>query len=294
MQRSVLASLLALALASTASAHDFWLQPENFNPAGEGAIEVTAKVGHSDDISEWPADPARIIAFRAIGSSGIEDIQSVLDRRKSQGRFDVPGIPAGFHILAIESTPAVSVLEAEKFNKYVEDEGLQPIAFHRLQNGLSGSSGREIYSRRAKSIVAVGDVASADDAHLTRPIGLTLEITPLSNPARLPVGSDLILEVRYRGIPLPGATLHIVNLNPSIGDVDTVITRPDGRATVSGIVAGEWMFQTVWSAPVSGDPRGDYDTIFSSLSFAVTGDSDVAGPPVAGSVSGLASSSQSE
>lgn len=294
MHKSFLATLLVLAFASTASAHDFWLQPEDFNPQDEGRLEVTTQVGHSDDISEWPADPARIIAFRAIGASGIEDIQSVLGKRHSQGRFDVPAMAPGFHILAIESTPAVSVLPAEKFNKYVEDEGIHPIAVHRLQNGLAEASGREIYSRRAKSIIAVGDVGSADDAHLTRPVGLTLEITPLSNPARLRAGSDLTLEVRYRGSPLPGATLHIVNLDSSIGDVGTVVTGPDGRASVTGINSGEWMLQTVWSAPIAGDLRGDYDTIFSSLSFAVAGNWLAEGSPSSASSSSVAQGTQKE
>ncbi|WP_291069139.1 DUF4198 domain-containing protein [Hyphomonas sp.] len=260
-----------MVLASTAAAHDFWLQPDTFTPEGGAILGVTAKVGHSDDISEWPADPARIIAFRSIGESGIEDIQAALGNRHSEGRFDVATGEPGFYVLAIESIPSVSELPAEKFNTYVTDEGVRPIAIHRMENGLTETSGREIYSRRAKSIIRVGDAGAAGDAHLLRPIGMTLEVTPLANPALLEPGSGLPVEVRYRGSPLPGAMLHVVNLDPEIGDVDKVVTGADGRAVLSNLAEGRWMLQTVWSAPISGDVRGDYDTIFSSLTFEVLG-----------------------
>jgi hypothetical protein len=30
---------------------------------------------------------------------------------------------------------------------------------------------------------------------------------------------------------------------------------------------GEWLLNVVWTRPLVGDPRGDWDTVFSSLTF---------------------------
>lgn len=57
-----------------------------------------------------------------------------------------------------------------------------------------------------KNIVNVGH-ESAGTAVITRPIGQSLEIVPLDNPANIRVGDKFKVKVLYKGEPLAGATL---------------------------------------------------------------------------------------
>ncbi len=270
MPRTLIALFLFQIFGGVASAHDFWLEPEQFLTVEAGRLEVTAKVGHADDVGEWPADPARVLALRLVSENGIKDVQSELANRRSQGRFGFSLPQPGVHVLTLESTGAISDLPAGQFNAYVEEEGLTPVAEHRSAEGLMQANGREVYSRRAKAIVVAGPLdGGACNTQVLTPIGLTLEITPLVLPACLEPGASLPIEVRYRGVPLAGATLHLVRLGADAGDMGQWVTGAQGTASLPYPGAGNWMLQSVWSAPLSGDPRGDYDTVFSSLSFSV-------------------------
>jgi len=269
MRRVLISAILVQALVGSASAHDFWLEPDVFEVEKTGRLAVTARVGHADDVAEWPASPARVIALRLVSENGITDVQSELADRRSLGRFSISVAHPGVHVLTLESTGAVSELTAREFNTYVKEEGLTPIAEHRAAEGLTQANGREVYSRRAKAIIVSGPLdAAACGTKVLAPIGMTLEIIPLVLPACLEPGANLPVEVRYRGAPLAGATLHLVGLGQGGGDAGHWVTGEDGRVSLPHPGPGKWMLQSVWSSLLTGDPRGDYDTVFSSLSFS--------------------------
>lgn len=270
MRRILIVTLFSQLFTLSSWAHDFWLEPGDFVVEKTGRIEVTAKVGHGDEFGEWPADPARVIALRLVSDSGITDLQSELVDRRSHGRFAIMVPEPGVHVLTLESTGAVSELAAEAFNAYVAEEGLTTIADHRASEGLTQADGREVYSRRAKAIIVSGPLdGAACDTKVLSPIGMTLEIIPLVLPACLEPGAGLPVEVRYRGQPLAGATLHFVKLGEEGGDIGQWVTGEQGRVSLPYPGPGNWMLQSVWSSPLTGDPRGDYDTVFSSLSFSI-------------------------
>lgn len=268
MIRSLASCLLGLAMVGSASAHDFWLQPETFRLDEPGPLLVQTLVGHSDDLSIWPAAPSRIIALRSAGPDGVTDQQARLDADPARGLLR-PVLPEpGFHVLTLTSTHASSDLPADRFNSYLEEEGVRPILEHRRARDTMDTNGREIYSRRGKSLILVGDLDGASDDHVTRPLGLTLEIVPLTNPMRVSAEDGFDLEVRYRGQPVPGALVHVQSLSRNDVAIDPIRTDGDGRARFDPGVGGAWMLHTVWSSPTRIDPRGDYDTTFSSLTFS--------------------------
>src|ERR1700687_6087290 len=70
------------------------------------------------------------------------------------------------------------------------------------RRGQSGAPGKEIYSRCAKSLIAIGgDAGSGHD----RVLGLTLELIPEANPYTLAAGQELPVRLLYGGQPLAGA-----------------------------------------------------------------------------------------
>lgn len=177
-------------------------------------------------------------------------------------RFSTPGT----HIVALQSSHAVSELPAVRFNDYLKEEGLTPALRLREQNRSTTSGGREIYSRRAKALVQVGR-ANGSQRHVTRPLGLTLEIIPERNPYAPGVTSAFPVRIMYEGKSLPGALVKLTNLEADQKPVATRISDDKGRAIFDVPNRGLWQLNVVWTKPIRGDARGAFDTTFSSLTF---------------------------
>lgn len=268
MLKFILYVFAVAATALPAAAHDFWLEPTAFEIAAPGVLQVHARVGHKEDRSAWATYPSRIVSLTSIGPDGITDQRKAVIGDPALGLIGAALPSAGFHILTLTSTHAVSELPAEKFNAYVAEEGVLPILADRETRGTMSKAGREIYSRRGKTLLRVGQASEGQDAHITRPLGLTLEIVPLQNPLLADPATGFEFEVRFRGDLVPGATVHLSRLDAVTEDVAPITTGKDGRATFASLDGGAWMLHTVWSSPLEGDARGDYDTTFSSLTFA--------------------------
>ena len=264
----MLAAALVLTSHGVANAHDFWIEAEIPESAYADTVSVIAKTGHGVDQSNWPIVPHRITTLRSIGADAVQDHQSAISAAAQTGRFAFTDLSPGAHILAIESGNSYSELPAEAFEAYIEEEGILPITRHRTRTGTSGDPGKELYSRRGKTLVNVGTQRDANP-HLTKPIGMTLEITPLQDPFKVASGSSIQVQVQYQGRAIEDATIHVTKLDEP--DVSTTLrTAADGIAELSEVSSGRWLFHTVWSSPAEGLLNGaDYITVFSSLTFDI-------------------------
>jgi len=144
-----------------------------------------------------------------------------------------------------------------------------PLAFWQVIKGTTDKPGRETYSRRGKALIQVGEMSEIDPAYLTRPLGLTLEIVPLQNPARLGEGETFSSRVYYRGVPISGVTIGLIDLDSDDGILALKTTRVNGLVDFDRPKDGSWMLHAVWSAPLEESDAADYDTVFSSLSFNI-------------------------
>lgn len=267
--RAARAGLLSalLLLAAPAAAHDFWMEPVVFG-AGEGeVIPVRFRVGHSGESDAWRLHPERVIGLRAFGPNGVIDLQSTVDAKTRMATFD---LPPGAYVVSLESQDATSVLEAERFNDFVADEGITPIALHRVRTRATDAPGRERYSRRGKTLLRVGDPAGHDTDHLLRPLGLTLDLVPEADPLALGADDALPVRVFYRGAPTPGVSVRLHSLDDPDRAPVTRKTDASGRVSFPPAEPGNYAVFAVWSAPletVGADAQHDYDTIFASLTF---------------------------
>lgn len=256
-------------LAGSVAAHDLWLQPEPFWIAPRAVAATSVQVGHGTNRERWAVDVARVLSLRSFGPAG-----GVVDRlptlrasglgRDAAFRFDRPGT----HVLAMVSGHAVSELPAEQFRSYLAEEGLTPAQTHRRQSGAEARPGREIYSRRAKALIQVGPAGRAAQPQVTRPLGLTLELVPEQNPYTLAPGATLPVRVYYQGRPLAGALVKLFDLAADATPAATARSDAQGRVRITlPRRQGAWLVNVVWTRPLAGDARGDYDTTFSSLTF---------------------------
>lgn len=262
MARRFLA-LAALVLAMPAFAHDFWIAPDKYRvPGPKAEIRASLRVGTASEVEDWNLRRERIVALRSFGPDGVADQQREIEPGK-------PGIATlrfnaeGSHIVTLETVPAESDLPADEFNAYAAHEGLPSVLAWRKANGQERANGRETYARRAKSIVQTG----ARLTEVTRPVGLSLEIVPLRHPLSLKPGEALAVQLNFQGKPLSGARIAIESLSGVSGSDATAITDSVGRAAFTIPPKGNWKIATVWSVPITGNPRADFDTLFASLTF---------------------------
>lgn len=262
--RTVLASLLTLAAAAPAAAHDFWIAPARYAVEQDAPVQVNFLVGHGTEAEPWDLRWRRIVAFEsrleAEATSRLTTLSPVGSGRPgARITFDQPG----HHIIAFASHHATSELPGEAFENYLAEEGLDLAARHRAVAGLQDQPGREIYSRRAKTLIDVGQGQGGDP---TRPVGHTLEIVPLADPYANGFDGDLPVQVLFRGEPLAGAQISLDSLDFG-RSIETVRTDENGQARFETPTRGRWMLNTVWSTPLEFHRDADFETIFASFTF---------------------------
>jgi uncharacterized GH25 family protein len=260
--RACLALVLALLCAGSLWAHDLWIEPSAFMPAPGTRLAVRLFIGQLFRGDVFPRDPKYLVRFAVIGSGGEAPIPGVPDT--DPAGFLVSGRP-GLYELVYTSRHAEVELDAAKFEKYLAEEGLDKISALRARSGRSAAPAKEIYSRCAKSLIAVGeDAGSGHD----RVLGLTLELIPEQNPYTLAAGQELPVRLLYRGQPLAGAKVAAV---PKDQPARMVAARTDaqGRVRLRLGGAGVWLLKAVHMIAAPPGSGADWESFWASLTFAL-------------------------
>lgn len=260
-----IAAISILLIAAPAIAHDFWIQPNKFEVAPGTPIAFTFQVGHGKFRERWNNNQ-RVISLVDFHRGVRRNLRPQL-RNGGNSDLAMNAAAPGLHVIAMQSNYATSELPAIRFNDYAREEGIVPITAARKAGGKSNAPGRERYSRRAKALFQVGPALAAHEAFATRPIGLKLEIVPDRNPYTLGANRLLPVHVLYNGRRLPNATVKLTNLANDERPVAVATTDRAGRAQFTVPATGAWLLNVIWSEPVRGDPKVDFDTTFSSLTF---------------------------
>ena len=203
--------------------------------------------------------------MQSYGPDGVLDQKNAIhpsSEKDGDFSFEKPGV----YVLAFQSNYAESVLPAIRYNDYIKVEGLTPAIALRARTRTNDKPGREIYSRRAKALVQVGSPDSPQP-WVTKPVGLSLEIVPDKNPYALAANEELPVHVLYQGRPLAGALVKLTNLEFDVRPVAMRVSDAQGRAAFSFPRTGTWLINVIWTKPIPGDSRADFDTTFSSLTF---------------------------
>jgi uncharacterized GH25 family protein len=261
--------LLGLFCTFSASAHDFWVQPNEYWSQPQSAIPITLQVGHAADRQRSPIRLSRIARFDVVVPDGTtidarNDLHLGDTTADGQVHFETPGT----YLLVFETdNRGRSALPASRFNEYAQVEGLTPALkqrehAHRMQDDAS-----ESYRRVAKSIVQIGPFDNRSQAHVTKPLGLPLEIVPERNPYVRPRTERLPVRVLFEGRPLAGALVKLTHLEQDAIPLEVHRTDASGRAVFQLPDSGSWLLNVIWTKPLPASAEVDFDTIFSSLSF---------------------------
>jgi hypothetical protein len=300
-----LACALALLCAAGLSAHDMWIEPSGFQPAPGTRLAVRLRIGQLFQGDPFPRDPQLLARFAVVGSGGESPIPGV--PATDPAGYLVTGSP-GLYYLVYASRHASVELDAARFERYLADEGLEKISALRGRRGQSAAPAKEIYSRCAKSLIAVGgdagagydlqgvsawprkaaptdlqgvsawprEAAPADQrrvpamagAPADRVLGLTLELIPEKNPYTLAARQELPVRLLYGGLPLSGAKVAAV---PKDQPSRQVAARTDAQGRVRLPLGGPgvWLVKAVHMIAAPQGSGADWESFWASLTFAV-------------------------
>jgi len=241
-------------------AHDMWIEPSAFIVQTGQIVSVRLRVGQ--DLLGDPI-PRNASLIRQFVAADVAGSRPVIGRDGGDPAGYVRAADAGSLVIGYYSNPSSVELDADKFNKYLKDEGLEGIAAIRAKQNASGSRARELFSRCAKTLI---ESSSASRGQGDRLLGFPLELLAERDPYQLPVGSELPIRLTYQNRPLAGALVVAINRrNPSVKV--TARTGSDGRVRLRLEGGGMWLIKAVHMIPAPADSNADWASYWASLTF---------------------------
>lgn len=265
---SALLASLALAGVTPAGAHDLWLVPSEFRPEPGATLSVQIVVGHGPaDGQPLVRDPEWIERFLVRGPAGEGPVSGVAG--VAPAGYLVAAEP-GLYAVGLESRETRHTLSAERFRRFLAEEGLEGRA--RDREAASGGFVHEEFSRSVKSLLRAGSTGSG--AGFDRPLGLELELVPLSDPFD-PAARDLVLAVLHHGEPASGVLVDLRPLQPGAAEAIRAgaVSGTDGRVrlpmpALSGRGSADaWLAAAVVLEPAPVGSGADWRSVWTSLTF---------------------------
>ena len=258
--RNFAALLILLATMSPATAHEFWLEPETYTPRPGQSVPISIRIGQDFKGDSYPFIRGEFKRFVVIDAKGEKPVKGIDgDDPAVKMPFGLPGLS----VLAHYSTPEPLVFqEWEKFESYLQTEGLEHIVALHRQQGKPTTGIREIYSRCAKLLMNVQGAGGAD-----RLTGMPLELVAERNPYEL--GKDELLPLRlfFNGKPSAGILITAFS-RADTTNRQRVRTDAEGRARIALPAAGPWLINAVHMLEPTAREKAHWMSLWASMTFA--------------------------
>ena len=259
-------AILGLGMAaSPVSGHEFWIEPQDFTVAAGEEIRADIRIGQDFKGDAFPYIPSRFAAFKRHDREGISNVDGATG--------DLPALTLEPRAEGLTIVTYVSVAERirfqawEKFAEYLDYEGLTTIPARHDARGLSRDEIRELYTRCAKTLVAVGDASGEKD----RATGMRIELVAGENPATLSAGANMSFTLLWEGAPLGETQVALFRRGEDGADATRIVTRTDqdGKAGFTLPGNGEYLVSAVHMIEAPAERNADWESYWASLTFGV-------------------------
>jgi hypothetical protein len=256
--RCVPALLLCGFLSQAAAAHECWLELSDYRPVVGSLVSASIRVGQRFRGDSMPYLQHWTKRLSVTGPDGERPAQADMgDDPAARFRINV----SGSHVLAWESERFTAEIPTPRFEAYVEEAGLEHVVAGWLRERPDLEVVREKYYRYPKALLASG-LPGTEAMH---PLGMRLELVPLSDPYAQRAGSTVPFRVLFDGQPLAGARV-IAFTRDKPENAARVRTGKDGVAAMTFKQPGLWLVNVVWLLPA--DEAGfDWQSLWASLTF---------------------------
>jgi hypothetical protein len=239
MKKTLLLALLALPIARSAWAHDFWIEPSSYRPAAGTILTASLRVGEKFIGDAVPRRTARIEQFIVRTAAGEQSVEGIENR--SPAGF-VRMAEAGPAVIGYRGTPYPHEVSAKTFARFLEEEGIRNV---RYSDGIQ----REHFQRFAKSVV------NGSSPLVEKPFGWRFELVPDASLSRF--------QVLYEGKPL--RDVQVVALSPS-GKTMDARTDAEGRVELP-LGTGVWLVKSVHLVHAPKGAKHDWESLWGSVTF---------------------------
>lgn len=263
----ILAVLITLSFPVPAFAHEFWIEPGDYQISTDGMVQGELVNGEEFEGTRMAFLPQRFTRFTAtLGMRG-GDVQNRLGARPA---LDMEPLGEGLHIISYQSRlSTLDYAEWEKFLKFATHKDFADIEAAHDARGLPREGFSEGYWRFAKTLVGVGHGAGNDVR-----TGLATEFVALDNPYTDDLINGLRVQLYYLDHPRPDAQVELFEKAPD-GSVDITLHRTDGDgiATLPVKSGHSYLVDAVVlrepSAELAAQADIDWETLWAALTFAV-------------------------
>ncbi|MCR9158689.1 MAG: DUF4198 domain-containing protein [Rhodobacteraceae bacterium] len=258
--------VLAIGLLPTSGgAHEFWIDPVDFMVPSGGALVATLRVGETFAGAEQSYLERNFARFDMKCGDALE---SVPGRSGDRPALNVGAPQDGLCVIVHQTKDyTLTYSDWQKFVNFVEHKDFQGVLAEHAARGLPETGFVELYSRYAKSLIAVSDGAGADAE-----VGLVTEIVAEANPYTDDMTGGLPIRVLYNGAPRADAQVELFARPPS-GEVEVTLHRTDaeGRVTLPVDTGYSYLADAVVLRPLEPKAEKDpvWESLWASLTFAV-------------------------
>lgn len=257
-------SVLALMFSiSAVSAHEFWIEPQNFQVENGTILQADLKNGQNFKGINLAFFENRFARFDMI-LNGV--VAPVAGRMGDSPALQQPVEGEGLLVIAHETTDSrLTYTEWDKFQEFADHKGFGDMRARHEALGFPTDTFKETYFRYAKALVAVGDGAGED-----APTGMETEFVALTNPYSDVLDGGMRVQVLYQGQPRKDAQVEIFDRSPD-GSVTVSITQTDasGIATVPVTNGHSYLLDAVVLREAPKDSGTVWETLWAALTFAV-------------------------
>jgi uncharacterized GH25 family protein len=264
--RSLLLTFCFLTVISL-FAHDFWLEPQQYIFSRGEEINIRFKVGEGFAGENWTGSKEKI--------NNLQFYYADVDDQLNDGLNNAPGdslqfslFEEGTAMVTFNSNNSFIELDAQKFNDYLQNEGLTTVIDYRKEQNETDSAGREYYQRSVKTIVQVGNKKTEVYKKQT---SLPLDIIPLSHPYT--IGNNQLMKVKFLFNGEPLANKKIKTWHKLLNQVTDSTLMSDEKGEISFPVetSGEWMLSCVHTIHIPNDSKAQWQSYWGSVTWGYTG-----------------------
>lgn len=267
MIRSLSIALSLACLATTAKGHEFWIDPEAFQVEPGAPVVAALRVGQDFKGSSYTYVPRNFRRFDFALEGNVAPVEGTLGDRPAA---NIPTTDEGLMVVVHATTDTVlGWTEWAKFVNFVKHKDAEWVLEVHKARGLGEDDRRELYSRYAKTLVAVGAGQGADFE-----TGLLTEIVALENPYVDNVADGIDVRVLYQGAARAETQIEVFEkAGDDSVEIFTVKTDANGQATVPVKPGYRYMLDSVVlrepEADVAAEKKVQWESLWANLTFAV-------------------------
>ncbi len=267
MRSTLLTAFSIACIALPAKSHEFWIEPVAFQIESGAVVEAHLRVGQNFEGASQSFIPRNFKRFEYFQENRTEDVIGVVGDRpavKLQAERD------GLLILVHQTNDkSITWNTWKKFVNFLSHKDAAWVIEEHQANGFPKEDVREVYSRYAKSLIAVGTGAGTDEI-----MGLTTEIVALENPYTGNMADGIRVKVFYDGEPRVSAQVEVFQRDAE-GNLEMfkVDTNSAGIATIPVESGAHYMLDSVVLRPATDSAAYGgpflWESLWANLTFAV-------------------------